>query len=117
MADLSFFILLDNIRKMDWVPRTLRQKQKQLDKTLNELEIELGRFPTDEEIAKKLDIKVEEVGKLIQETNVSSIISLEDYTEQQLLAFFFFFLTRVLKASRLDKMYKSLDKIDEDFND
>lgn len=74
--------ILDNIRKMDWVPRTLRQKQKQLDKTLNELEIELGRFPTDEEIAKKLDIKVEEVGKLIQETNVSSIISLEDYTEQ-----------------------------------
>ena len=42
---------------------------------------------------------------------------LEDYTEQQLLAFLEENLTRVLKASRLDKMYKSLDKIEEDFND
>ena len=42
---------------------------------------------------------------------------LEDYTEQQLLAFLEENLTRVLKASRLDKMYKSLDKIQEDFND
>lgn len=41
----------------------------------------------------------------------------EDYTEQQLMAFLEENLTRVLKASRLDKMYKSLDKIQEDFND
>ena len=39
----------------------------------------------------------------------------DDYTEQQLLAFLEENLTRVLKAARLDKMYKSLDKIDEDF--
>lgn len=41
----------------------------------------------------------------------------DDYTEQQLLAFLEENLTRVLKASRLDKMYKSLDKIQEDFDD
>lgn len=74
--------ILDNIRKMDWIPRTLRQKQKMLDKAITELEGELGRFPTDEEIAKKLDIKTDEVNKLVQETNVSSVISLDDYTDQ-----------------------------------
>lgn len=74
--------ILDNIRKMDWIPRTLRQKQKMLDKALSELEAELGRFPTEEEIAKKLDIKIDEVNKLVQETTVSSVISLDDYTDQ-----------------------------------
>ncbi len=74
--------ILDNIRKQDWIPRVLRQKQKQLEKALKELEAELGRFPNDEEIAKKLDIKVDEVTKLVQETNVASIISLDDYTDQ-----------------------------------
>lgn len=46
-----------------------------------------------------------------------TIVIPDDYTEQQLLAFLEENLTRVLKAARLDKMYKSLDKIQEDFDD
>ena len=61
--------ILDQIRKMDWIPRTLRQKQKMLDKALQELETELGRFPTEEEIAEKLDIKVDDVNKLEKNKN------------------------------------------------
>ncbi len=74
--------ILDSIRKMDWIPRTLRQKQKQFEKVISELEAELGRFPTDEEIAEKMEVKPDEVEKLMQETTIAQVISLDDYTDQ-----------------------------------
>ena len=74
--------IIDSIRKLDWVPRTLRQKNKELDKLFSELEAELGREPTDEELAKKLDIPVSEVGNLLKNSSVASLISLDDYLDQ-----------------------------------
>ena len=52
--------ILDQIRKMDWIPRTLRQRQKQMDAACARLEGELGRPATDAEIAGELDITLEE---------------------------------------------------------
>ena len=52
--------ILDQIRKMDWIPRTLRQRQRQMDQACAKLESELGRPATNEEIAAELDITVEE---------------------------------------------------------
>ena len=46
--------ILDQIRKMDWIPRSLRQKQKKMDAAISKLETELGRTATDEEIAQSL---------------------------------------------------------------
>ena len=43
--------ILDQIRKMDWIPRTLRQKQKKIDQAYQKLELEHGRAGTDEEVA------------------------------------------------------------------
>lgn len=74
--------IIDNIRKMDWVPRTLRQKNKLLDQISQELEAELGREPTEAEIAKKLDITVGEAKELIRKSSVASLISLDSYLEQ-----------------------------------
>ena len=48
--------ILDQIRKMDWIPRTIRQKQKKIDSAMKEIEQDTGRMATDEEIAKKLGI-------------------------------------------------------------
>ena len=53
--------ILDQIRKMDWIPRSVRQKQKKIDMTMSKLEAEYGRPATDEEIAKELDITVDEL--------------------------------------------------------
>lgn len=44
--------ILDQIRKMDWIPRTIRQRQKQIDTAMKELEQRNGKPPTDAEIAK-----------------------------------------------------------------
>ena len=43
--------ILDQIRKMDWIPRTIRQKQKKIDAVMKEIEANTGRMATDEEIA------------------------------------------------------------------
>ena len=45
--------ILDQIRKMDWIPRTLRQKQKKLEQAMHEFEVEFGRAATSEELSKK----------------------------------------------------------------
>ena len=81
--------IIDNIRKLDWVPRTLRQKNKALETMYAELENSLGREPTDEEIAEKMEIPVEEVHDLIKKSTVSSLVSLDDYLEQNHEGMFF----------------------------
>ena len=52
--------ILDQIRKMDWIPRTIRQKQKKIEAVMKEIELLNGREATDEEIARKLGITEEE---------------------------------------------------------
>ena len=74
--------IIDHIRRMDWVPRTLRQKSKQLEKVFSKLEDELGRPPTDTELAKELDLSVEETQDLISKSLVLSLVSLDDVLDQ-----------------------------------
>jgi len=73
--------IIDNIRRLDWVPRTLRQKSKRIDKIYFSLESKLGREPTYEEIAENMKISVEEVKDVMQQAVVSSLISLDDYVD------------------------------------
>ena len=68
--------IIDSIRELDWVPRSLRKKSKDLERAYSELENELGHAATDEQVAKKLGISVEELNKTLQEVNMSTIISL-----------------------------------------
>ncbi|MCI7062264.1 MAG: FliA/WhiG family RNA polymerase sigma factor [Lachnospiraceae bacterium] len=74
--------ILDQIRKLDWIPRTLRQKQKKLDAAMSELETMLGRAPSSEEIAQKMEITVEELEGLLNQTQIASLVSLDEYLEQ-----------------------------------
>jgi len=74
--------IIDHIRRMDWVPRTLRQKNKQMEQVYNQLEDELGRQPTDEELAERLDMSVDETRELIKKSSVLSLVSLDDFMEQ-----------------------------------
>lgn len=74
--------ILDQIRKMDWIPRTLRQKQKKIESAYQKLEAELGRAGTNEEIAKELEISVNELENWQNHMNVASLISLDEFLEQ-----------------------------------
>ena len=74
--------ILDQIRKMDWIPRTLRQKQKKIDIAMKEIESESGRAATDEEIAKKLGIEDEEYFEWQSQMKITNVVSLNEYLEQ-----------------------------------
>ena len=74
--------ILDQIRRMDWIPRTVRQKQKQLDSAYKVIEERTGRLATDEELADELGISLDELCDMQNEAKVSNIISLDEYMEQ-----------------------------------
>ena len=74
--------ILDQIRKMDWIPRTRRQRQRQMDHACMKLESELGRPASDAEIANELDISVEEYNGWKNEAQFMNLVSLDDYLEQ-----------------------------------
>lgn len=73
--------ILDQIRKMDWIPRSLRQKQKKIDAAMSKIETEQGRVATDEEIAKELDISLDEFNSWQGQTMVTNLVSLDEFTE------------------------------------
>lgn len=73
--------ILDQIRKMDWIPRTVRQKQKQIDNAIREIESLTGSAATDEQIAEKLGISPEEYTDWQSQLKVTGVISLEEFTE------------------------------------
>lgn len=74
--------ILDAIRKLDWIPRTLRKKQKDIDKIYIELESKLGRTPVDQEVAEALQISLDEYNTLLKEVNVSTLISIDENVYQ-----------------------------------
>lgn len=73
--------ILDQIRKMDWIPRSLRQKQKKIDGAILKLEAEHGRQVKDQEIAKELGISEEEYMSWQGQANISNVISLDEFME------------------------------------
>lgn len=74
--------ILDQIRKMDWIPRTIRQRQKQIDTAMKEIEQSTGREARDEEIAAKLGISEDEFLEWQSQMKVNNIVSLNEYVEQ-----------------------------------
>ena len=74
--------IIDNIRELDWVPRSLRQKGKELEKLYSEFEYEFGRPPTDEEAAAKMGMTAKEFSKFVSDASISALVSLEEVVEQ-----------------------------------
>jgi RNA polymerase sigma factor for flagellar operon FliA len=70
--------ILDELRAQDWVPRSIRDKAKLLDKTMVSLEAELGRVATDEEVAGALNITIDEFHDLLNQVRPVSLLSIDD---------------------------------------
>lgn len=75
--------MLDAIRAQDWVPVSIRQKAKNYEQTLAQLENKLGRSAADEEIAEALGITIAELYTLINQLNVSTVIPLEEFIKTE----------------------------------
>ena len=74
--------ILDQIRKMDWIPRTVRQKRKKIEEAIRQIETQTGRNATDEEIAKELGIEETELNEWKVQLNVTNVVSLIEFVEQ-----------------------------------
>jgi RNA polymerase sigma factor FliA len=70
--------ILDELRAQDWVPRSVRDKAKLLDRTMIELEAELGRTAQDEEVAGKLNMSMDEFYDLINQVRPVSVLSIDE---------------------------------------
>ena len=74
--------ILDQIRKMDWIPRTIRQKQKKIDAVIRDIETRYGRSATDEEISAGLGITGEEYLDWQSQMKITNVVSLNEFLEQ-----------------------------------
>ena len=74
--------ILDQIRKMDWIPRTVRQKQKKIDEAIKQVEMRTGKTALDEEIAAELGVSDDELLNWQSQLKVANIISLNEYVDQ-----------------------------------
>jgi RNA polymerase sigma factor for flagellar operon FliA len=70
--------IIDELRAMDWVPRSVRSRAREIERAIAELEAKLGTAPTDEQIAKKVGITVEELEESLAEIARSSIAALDE---------------------------------------
>ena len=73
--------ILDQIRKMDWIPRTIRQRQKKIDTAIKEIEAETGKAASDEEIAGKLHISTDEFTDWQSQMKITGLVSLNEFME------------------------------------
>ncbi|MBW4828708.1 MAG: FliA/WhiG family RNA polymerase sigma factor [Clostridiaceae bacterium] len=70
--------IIDNIRKLDWIPRSLRKKSKDIQNAMLELENKLGHYPTNKELAKHMNMSINEIEDLLSDISTFNVISLED---------------------------------------
>lgn len=74
--------ILDQIRKMDWIPRTVRQKQKKIEEAVKRIETQTGRNASDEEVARELGIAETELNEWQSQLKVTNVVSLNEFVEQ-----------------------------------
>lgn len=70
--------ILDEMRKLDWFSRSLRDKHNRVGKTIVDLELKLGRDPEDHEVAKEMDLSVEDYRQVLSEVSHLGCVSLNE---------------------------------------
>jgi RNA polymerase sigma factor for flagellar operon FliA len=70
--------ILDELRALDWAPRSVRTRAREIERAITELEAKLGTAPNDEQIAQKIGISVEELEDSLTDISRSSIAALDE---------------------------------------
>jgi RNA polymerase sigma factor FliA len=70
--------MLDELRALDWVPRSVRAKGRELERAMSKLQASLRRDPTEEELAEELGLELTELRDRLDSTVAMSIVALED---------------------------------------
>lgn len=70
--------IIDELRSMDWMPRSVRTKAKDMDKAHAKLETDLGRAPTEQELAAAMGMTVGDLRQVIGELSYANVIALDE---------------------------------------
>jgi RNA polymerase sigma factor for flagellar operon FliA len=71
--------ILDALRALDWVPRAVRQRARELERVYQDLEVKHGRVATEDEVAEAMGLSVKELDVLMQKIRGTSVLSLEEF--------------------------------------
>jgi len=69
--------IMDELRSLDWIPRSIRQKTKKIEGACRHLDQKLGRPATDAEVAEHLAVSIPEFRKMVREVSSTTVLSLE----------------------------------------
>jgi RNA polymerase sigma factor for flagellar operon FliA len=70
--------IIDELRSLDWVPRSVRAKAREIESTQTKLEHELGRVPTDKEVADALEMSIEDFQESLLQISNSTVVALDE---------------------------------------
>src|SRR5579862_5513088 len=70
--------IIDELRTLDWVPRSVRARAREIERANQKLEARLQRAPTDEEMATELDITVAEFNESLVQISTSTLVALDE---------------------------------------
>jgi RNA polymerase sigma factor for flagellar operon FliA len=71
--------IIDALRALDWVPRAVRQRARELERVYQDLEVELGRAATEDEVAERMGMSPKELDVLMQKVRGTAVLSLEEF--------------------------------------
>lgn len=74
--------IIDGLRQEDWLPRSLRERSKKVEGTIEKLEQAYGRYVTAKEVADELQLTEDEVLQVVSESFVANILSIDDKTNE-----------------------------------
>ncbi|MGI6751266.1 MAG: sigma-70 family RNA polymerase sigma factor [Anaerovoracaceae bacterium] len=80
--------VIDFMRKQDWIPRGQRALAKELDDTYNELYSDLGREPSRQEIADRMNLEIDQLDKILQQRHNAIILSYEEAINEKMMVAF-----------------------------
>jgi RNA polymerase sigma factor for flagellar operon FliA len=75
--------ILDELRSIDWVPRSVRAKARAVDTAVSKLEGSLGRSPSDEELAQELEMTTGDLNDVLRQTSRAGLLQLDDVLFRQ----------------------------------
>ncbi len=70
--------IIDELRSYDWVPRSVRQKARDVERAYQKLQSDLGRNPTDDEVADELDITVKQLRQIFRQVSYVHVAALDE---------------------------------------
>jgi RNA polymerase sigma factor for flagellar operon FliA len=70
--------IIDELRSLDWVPRSVRAKAREIESTQTKLEHELGRVPSDKEVADALEMSIEDFQESLLQISNSTVVALDE---------------------------------------